>query len=360
MAPENTSATPTTKTKEQPKQRVSVSDERKAHPSSANARRMSSATKTDASNQHQSLQAYHPTQNAAAQRKNDKAATKNCSKSRESKHAPKAPIIATKTSFLPSHEYRSAEDVQAAVDEMREFFQTGATMPLHYRRGVLVKLRAYLKKHEKEALQALTDDLGKSSFEGYATELGIVYDEIRFCLSKMYGWAKPKRVPTPLAHFPSSSKIYASPYGVAAVLSPWNYPLQLALVPMIECPHSRQLCSAQAFTHFAVDKRLPPKTLRRGFRRAFGALPSRKQRNERLDLKYPFRQNLLHWKPNHWQTDYACCRRKSDRRHTRAGREKSLHYSLGRQHQTSRTTSCLGEMHQLWTDLRGARLLPRA
>lgn len=60
MAPENTSATPTTKTKEQPKQRVSVSDERKAHPSSANARRMSSATKTDASNQPQSLQAYHP------------------------------------------------------------------------------------------------------------------------------------------------------------------------------------------------------------------------------------------------------------------------------------------------------------
>ena len=182
MAPENTSATPTTKTKEQPKQRVSVSDERKAHPSSANARRMSSATKTDASNQPQSLQAYHPTQNAAAQRKNDKAATKNCSKSRETKHAPKAPIIATKTSFLPSHEYRSAEDVQAAVDEMREFFQTEATMPLHYRRGILVKLRAYLKKHEKEALQALTDDLGKCSFEGYATELGIVYEEIRFCL----------------------------------------------------------------------------------------------------------------------------------------------------------------------------------
>lgn len=84
---------------------------------------------------------------------------------------------------------------------MREFFQTGTTMPLHYRRSILVKLRSYLKKHEEEALQALTDDLGKSSFEGYATELGIVYDEIRFCLSKMYGWAKPKRVPTPLASF---------------------------------------------------------------------------------------------------------------------------------------------------------------
>ena len=82
MAPENTSATPTTKTKEQPNQRVSVSNERKAHPSSANARRMSSATKTDASNQPHSLQADHPTQNAAAQLKNDKAATKNRAKSK--------------------------------------------------------------------------------------------------------------------------------------------------------------------------------------------------------------------------------------------------------------------------------------
>ena len=101
MAPENTSATPTTKTKEQPKQRVSVSDERKAHPSSANARRMSSATKTDASNQPQSLQADLPTQNAAAQRKNDKTATKNRSKSRETKHAPKAPIICLPMVGLP-------------------------------------------------------------------------------------------------------------------------------------------------------------------------------------------------------------------------------------------------------------------
>lgn len=234
MAPENTSATPTTETGEQPKQRVSVSDERKAHPSSANARRMSSAAKTDDSNQSPSPQTDNPTQNATAQCRDDKAAPKKRSIRKETKRASEAPIDAPKASFRPSREYHSAEDVQAAVDEMREFFQTGATMPLHYRRSILVKLRAYLKKHEKEALQALTDDLGKSNFEGYATELGIVYDEIRFCLSKMYGWAKPKRVPTPLAHFPSSSKIYASPYGVAAVLSPWNYPLQLALVPMID------------------------------------------------------------------------------------------------------------------------------
>lgn len=130
--------------------------------------------------------------------------------------------------------YNSAADIQAAVDEMRAWFRTGETLPLHFRRAQIEKLRKYLKAHETEALDALKEDLGKDHFEGYATELGIVYDEIRLVLGKMYGWAKPRRVATPLAHFPSSSKVYASPFGVAAIMSPWNYPIQLALVPMVD------------------------------------------------------------------------------------------------------------------------------
>ena len=134
----------------------------------------------------------------------------------------------------PNSLYTCAADVQAAVDSMHEWFETGKTLPLHFRRSVLQNLRAYLKKHEEEVLEALHSDLGKAPFEGYATELGIVYDEIKLCSSKLYAWAKPKRVATPLAHFPSTSKVYPSPFGVVAVLSPWNYPLQLALVPVID------------------------------------------------------------------------------------------------------------------------------
>lgn len=130
--------------------------------------------------------------------------------------------------------YTSAADVQAAVDSMHAWFETGKTLPLHYRRSVLQSLRSYLKKHETEVLNALHEDLGKAPFEGFATELGIVYDEIRLCLSKLYSWAKPRHVGTPLAHFPSSSKVYPLPFGVVAVLSPWNYPLQLALVPVVD------------------------------------------------------------------------------------------------------------------------------
>ena len=140
----------------------------------------------------------------------------------------------TDTQNSMADSYTSAADVQAAVDSMHAWFETGKTLPLHYRRSVLQSLRSYLKKHETEVLNALHEDLGKAPFEGFATELGIVYDEIRLCLSKLYSWAKPRHVGTPLAHFPSSSKVYPSPFGVVAVLSPWNYPLQLALVPVVD------------------------------------------------------------------------------------------------------------------------------
>lgn len=130
--------------------------------------------------------------------------------------------------------YQKVSDVEQATQKMRTFFDTGKTIPLAYRRDALEKLRTYLKQNEEKALEALTKDLGKATFEGYATELGIVYDEINICLKKLNSWARPKRVTTPLVHFHSTSKVYPSPLGVVLVLSPWNYPLQLALVPMID------------------------------------------------------------------------------------------------------------------------------
>ena len=83
-------------------------------------------------------------------------------------------------------------------------------------------------------LDALQQDQGKAPFEGYATELGIVYDEITMMLKHLNKWARPKRVASPPVHFHSTSKVYPSPLGVVLVLSPWNYPLQLALVPMVD------------------------------------------------------------------------------------------------------------------------------
>ncbi|MDR0514018.1 MAG: aldehyde dehydrogenase [Coriobacteriaceae bacterium] len=130
--------------------------------------------------------------------------------------------------------YDHVGDVEAAIARMRSFHQSGTTLPLAYRRQALVRMREYLRAHEAEVLEALRQDLGKAPFEAYGTELGIVYDEIRLCLAKLGSWARPRRVSTPLVHFRSNSKVYPGPLGVVLVLSPWNYPLQLALVPLVD------------------------------------------------------------------------------------------------------------------------------
>ncbi|MEG0758931.1 MAG: aldehyde dehydrogenase family protein, partial [Raoultibacter sp.] len=131
-------------------------------------------------------------------------------------------------------QFESLAEVEAAAEKMRQYFLTGETLPVEHRRRALTQLRAYLKANEDRILDALKEDLGKAHFEGYATELGIVYDELNTCLKHLNSWTKPRRVRTPIVHFPSSSKVYASPLGVVLVLSPWNYPLQLALVPLID------------------------------------------------------------------------------------------------------------------------------
>lgn len=130
--------------------------------------------------------------------------------------------------------YNNVADVEAAAQKMRDFFLTGTTLNASYRRQALEHMRSWLKSNEERILDALHQDLGKAPFEGYATELGIVYDEIRICLKNLGKWSRPKRVASPLAHFHSTSKVYPSPLGVVLVLSPWNYPLQLALVPMVD------------------------------------------------------------------------------------------------------------------------------
>lgn len=134
----------------------------------------------------------------------------------------------------PTLEFENLDDVKNAAKKMDGFFQSGKTLPTAHRREALLALRAVLKKNEERILEALREDLGKAPFEGYATELGIVYEEISHCLKHLSSWSRPKRVPTPITHFPSTSKVYPYPYGTVLVLSPWNYPLQLALVPLVD------------------------------------------------------------------------------------------------------------------------------
>lgn len=119
------------------------------------------------------------------------------------------------------------------VNKQRLFFLTGITKDVAFRLEALQKLRNAILSHEKELMEALKADLNKSEFEAYSTEIGMELKEIRFTLSNLRSWVKPKKINTPISHFGSTSFIYAEPYGVALIISPWNYPFQLAVAPLV-------------------------------------------------------------------------------------------------------------------------------
>ncbi|KFI62041.1 aldehyde dehydrogenase family protein [Bifidobacterium cuniculi] len=130
--------------------------------------------------------------------------------------------------------FTSLEAIQAQAEAMRAYFLTGATRDIAHRKQALRDMKSWLKEHETNVLKALWQDLGKVAYEGYITELGMVYGEIDLCLKKVDAWATPERVPSPVSMFKSISTVYHDPYGVVLVLAPWNYPLQLTLVPMVD------------------------------------------------------------------------------------------------------------------------------
>lgn len=124
--------------------------------------------------------------------------------------------------------------VQTVVDAQREFFNTGATLPVKFRLDALTKLERAIKARESEICDALAADLGKSRFESYMCEIGLVLSEISYMKKHLKRYAKPRRVPMPLAQFHAAGFEMPSPYGVVLVMSPWNYPFMLAVEPAVD------------------------------------------------------------------------------------------------------------------------------
>jgi aldehyde dehydrogenase (NAD+) len=124
-------------------------------------------------------------------------------------------------------------DLEEMLDNQRAFFSTGKTKDVKNRIIYLKKLKESIKRHENEICDALAKDFGKAPFETYMSEIGTVLVELRHIISHLKKWAKPKRGKTPLTHLPGKSRIYAEPYGTVLVISPWNYPFNLAMVPVM-------------------------------------------------------------------------------------------------------------------------------
>lgn len=123
--------------------------------------------------------------------------------------------------------------IEEKIEIQREYFLKGETLPVKFRKAALDALYKGVKKHEKELLDAMKMDLGKSASEAYMTEVGLVLSEIKYARSHVGSWASPTCKLAPLTNFPATQKIMKDPFGVVLIMSPWNYPVLLTLGPLV-------------------------------------------------------------------------------------------------------------------------------
>ncbi len=124
--------------------------------------------------------------------------------------------------------------IDTLYEKQKAFFQTGQTFPVAFRIQALKKLQESVRRHEADIMAALQADLGKSDFESYLCEIGMVLSELRYLIRHTPRFAKPRRVRTPMAQFHAKSYVQPMPYGNTLIMSPWNYPLLLTLDPVAD------------------------------------------------------------------------------------------------------------------------------
>lgn len=119
------------------------------------------------------------------------------------------------------------------LEAQKKYFRNGSTKPIDFRINQLHTLKQLLKENESLLIEAVYNDFKKSPFETFGTEIGLVINEINYALKNIYRWVKPKTVPSSLVNFPSKNYILKEPFGSVLIISPWNYPIQLCLLPLV-------------------------------------------------------------------------------------------------------------------------------
>jgi len=127
-----------------------------------------------------------------------------------------------------------ANNIDFILESQKTFFRSGATLSVEYRVEMLKKLYDKVKEYKDEIAGALQQDLGKSEFESFMCETGMVLTEITYMIKNTAKLAAKRKVSTPLAQFPSVSYQKPCPYGNVLIMSPWNYPFLLSLDPLVD------------------------------------------------------------------------------------------------------------------------------
>jgi aldehyde dehydrogenase (NAD+) len=124
------------------------------------------------------------------------------------------------------------DQLKDVFKSQQDFFRLGKCQEIDFRISTLRKLKQHIKAEEGAILMALAKDLGKPQFEAYASEIGLVYEEINHTLKHLKSWAKAKKVKSPLSSWPSKSYVLPQAKGVCLIMGPWNYPFMLIMAPL--------------------------------------------------------------------------------------------------------------------------------
>lgn len=125
------------------------------------------------------------------------------------------------------------EEAGKIIERQKSFFSSGKTQDVSYRTEILKELRRQIVFHSRDIKEALWKDFHKPECEVISSELNFVLKELNLAIRKIRKWSKPARTRTPLIHFIARSYVVPQPYGQVLVISPWNFPFQLAMVPVV-------------------------------------------------------------------------------------------------------------------------------
>ena len=179
-------------------------------------------------------------------------------------------------------------NIEEILVKQREFFSTGATIPVNFRIEMLRKLYKSVKENEQAINDALKADLGKSDFEGFMCEVGLSLTEISYMIKHTKKFAKRKFVYTPIPQFASTSFKKPSPYGNVLIMSPWNYPFLLTIDPLADAIAAGNTVVIKPSAYSPETSRIVKKIIEDCFPPEYVSVVTggRKENSELLDQKF--------------------------------------------------------------------------